>query len=307
MARERAHVHVGREGWLFLTWGTNRVLAQFRRSPRQWWRLRRWARLIEARSRRAERLGIRTLHVLVPEKLSVLDHLTDGLAYDPALSPARRLARRLMHHAGFVDLVAPLRAARGGVALYRRTDTHWTCDGCLLGLRVLLRACGAVPPPDIGERPHFTAEGVWDLGDKLPERPRETIVNWAIPREARRVHAGPRVLAYEAAGRAGDLHVGAHVVYRNESVGADPRVVVLFGDSNAHYSPILLTGFLAECFREVHFIWSASLDWGYVERVRPHLLIVEMAERFLTHVPKDTFDVATYRADDRPEPLRPAA
>lgn len=305
--RNREIVHRGRDGWLFLIGGTNGVLGQYRRSLSGWWHLRRWARLIEARAARAQGLGIRYVHAIVPEKLSVYDDRTHDLAYDPLLSPARRLARRLDRMAGFVDLVAPLRGARdGGPPLYRRTDSHWTYDGCLIGYRALMRACGAVPPPDIGERPRFETEGLWDLGDKLPDRPRETVVNWAVQRDATRHHASPLVESYEAAGRAGDLHVGAHVVYRNESPHADPRTLVLFGDSHAHFAPIMLTGLLAESFREMHFVWSSSLDWAYVERVRPDILMFEMAERFLTRLPADDFDVAAYARPEMEKPARQA-
>lgn len=306
MARtHREIVHRGRDGWLFLIGGTNGVLGQYRRSLAGWWHLRRWARLIEARAARAGALGIRTIHTIVPEKLSVYDDRTLDLSFDPHLSPARRLARRLDRMPGFVDLVAPLRAARDGATpLYRRTDSHWTYDGCLIGYRALMRACGAVPPPDIAERPRFETEGLWDLGDKLPDRPRETVVNWAVLREASRAHASPMVEAYEAAGRAGELHVGAHVIYRNPSPHADPRTVVLFGDSYAHYAPILLTSLLAESFRELHFVWSSSLDWAYVERVRPDILMVEMAERFLARLPDDRFDLAAYETADPASPVR---
>ena len=301
-------VHVGRDGWLFLIGGTNGVLGQYRRSLAGWWRLRRWARLIEARAARAQRLGIRYVHTLVPEKLSIYDDRTDGLAYDPTRSPARRLARRLAGLPGFVDLVAPMRAARdGGPDLFRRTDSHWTYDGCLLGYRALLRACQALPPPDIGERPRFPTEGVWDLADKLPDPPRETVTNWAVERDAVRAYASPLVAAYEAAGRAGDLHVGAHVIYRNASPHADPRTLVLFGDSYAHYAPILLTGLLAESFSEMHFIWSSSIDWTYVERVRPDVLMFEMAERFLARLPDDTFDVGDYETPEMPAAAKRAA
>lgn len=303
-SKRRKTVHVGRDGWLFLIGGSNGVLRQYRRSLRQWWRLRAWARLIETRTARAENLGIRCIHTLVPEKLSIYDDRTDGLVYDPALSPARRLARRLMALPGYVDLVAPMRAARDGPApLYRRTDSHWSYDGCLIAYRALMRACGAVPPPDIGARHRFTHEGVWDLGDKLPERPRESVTNWAIDRDASRVYASPLVEAYEAAGRADDLHVGAHVIYRNASPYADPRRLVLFGDSCAHYTRIFLTGFLAESFSEMHFVWSSSIDWAYVERVRPDILMVEMAERFLARLPDDRFDVAGFDKSDRPPAL----
>ncbi len=117
-------------------------------------------------------------------------------------------------------------------------------------------------------------------------------------REASRAHASPRVEAYEAAGRAGDLHVGAHVIYRNPSPHADPRTVVMFGDSYAHYAPILLTSLLAESFRELHFVWSSSLDWAYVERVRPDILMVGDG-RALPHPPADDrFDLAAFARPD---------
>ncbi|WP_091972672.1 alginate O-acetyltransferase AlgX-related protein [Methylobacterium gossipiicola] len=300
--KHREIVHVGQEGWLFLIGGSNGVLAQYRATPARWWRLRAWAKLIEARAARARGLGIRYVHTLVPEKLSVYDHRTDDLGFEAGRSPARRLARRLLDNPAFVDLVGPMRAARDGpVPLYYRTDTHWNYDGCLLAYRILLRACGAVPPADLFDRPRFETTRVRDLGDKLADQPTETASHGIIDRDARRHYASPLVEAYEAAGRAPDLHVGAHVVYRNDSPGADPRTVVLFGDSYAHFAPIMLTGLLAETFREVHFVWSSSLDWTYIESVRPDLLLFEMAERFLTRVPDDRFDIRAFQKDLPPE------
>lgn len=283
-------VHVGRDGWLFLVGGTNSVLTQYRYLSWHWWRIRSWARLIKQRSARAQALGIRCVQTIVPEKLSIYDDRTDGLRYDPARSPARRLAHRLMGLGGFVDLVAPLRAARDEAKLYRLTDTHWSYDGCYVAYRALMRACGAIPPPDIGDRPRFTHEAVWDLGEKLPERPVETVTQWTLDRNAVRAWASPRVEAYEAAGRGSELHVGAHVIYRNASPDADPRTLMLFGDSCAQFTRTLLTGFLAESFAEMHFIWSSSIDWDHVARVRPDILMFEMAERFMARIPVDDFD-----------------
>lgn len=285
-------VHEGHDGWLFLTGGSNRVMDRYARGPRHWWHLRAWARLMEARAARAARLGIRCLHVIVPEKLSVYENLTDGLPYDPARASTRRLARRLAGKPYYLDLLAPLRAARDGpVPLYQRTDTHWTVEGCLLAYREIMRALAAVPPADIAERPDFAHETVLDLGEKVPHRPTERLRRPRILRDAVRVETGPLLAAYEAEGRAQDLHVGAHVVYRNAQA-PDPRRLVLFGDSCAHFSPILLTGYLAESFAEVHFVWSAALDWGYIARVRPDILLFELAERFLARLPADDFNVA---------------
>lgn len=294
-------VHEGRDGWLFLTGGSNRVMDRYARGLRHWWHLRAWARLMEARAARASRLGIRCLHVIVPEKLSVYDNQTRDLPYDPAQASTRRLARRLAAKPYYLDLLGPLRAARDGpVPLYLRTDTHWTIEGCLLAYREIMRALGAVPPPDIAARPDHAEERVLDLGGKLPNRPSETLRRPQIQRDAVRVETGPLLAAYEAAGRAEELHVGAHVVYRN-AAAPDPRRLVLFGDSCAHFAPILLTGYLAESFAEVHFVWSSSLDWGYIERVRPDILLFELAERFLARLPADDFDVrAGHRAGKRP-------
>jgi alginate O-acetyltransferase complex protein AlgJ len=284
-------VHVGRDGWLFLIGGTNSVLTQYRRLSWHFLRIRSWARLIRQRNARAQALGIRYVQTMVPEKLSIYDDRTAGLRYDPARSPARRLARHLMGLPGFVDLVAPLRAARDEAELYRRTDTHWTYDGCHIAYRALMRACGAVPLSDFASRPRFTTGGVWDLGEKLPSQPVETVTHWTLDRHAVRAWASPRVEAYEAAGRIAEVHVGAHVIYRNAAPEADPRTVMLFGDSCAQFTRTLLTGFLAESFAELHFIWSSSIDWTHVERVRPDILMVEMAERFMARVPVDEFDV----------------
>lgn len=306
--RHRELVHEGRDGWLFLIGGSNGVLDQYRVSFARWRLLRGWRRLIEARSARAQALGIRYLHVIVPEKLSVYDDRTRDLAYDPRRSPARALGRRLIRNPAFVDLLAPLRAARDGPApLYYRTDSHWTYDGCLLAYRTLMRACGAVPPAGLDQRQRYEVTSVRDLGEKLPARPVETAMHGKIDYEARRVFASPLVEAYEAAGRAIDLHVGAHVRFRNESPDADPRTVVLFGDSYAHFAPIMLTGLVAETFREVHFVWSSSIDWSYVAAVKPDLLLFEIAERFLVRLPDDGFDVAAQGAGDDLAPAATAA
>ncbi|MCJ2036969.1 alginate O-acetyltransferase AlgX-related protein [Methylobacterium sp. J-068] len=297
--RHQDFVHVGRDGWLFLIGGTNGVLEQYRATFARWRLLRGWRKLLETRAARAQALGIRYLHVIVPEKLSVYDHLTKDLDYNPRRSPARALARRLINNPAFVDLLAPLRAARDGpVPLYYRTDTHWNYDGCLLAYRVLMRACGAVPPADLDRRERYESTSARDLGSKLPDPPIETATHAVIDLNARRVYASPLVEAYEAAGRAVDLHVGAHVRFRNESDGADPRTVVLFGDSYAHFAPIMLSGLIAETFREVHFIWSSSIDWDYVAAVKPDLLLFEIAERFLVRLPDDTFDIATYQTGE---------
>jgi hypothetical protein len=44
---------------------------------------------------------------------------------------------------------------------------------------------------------------------------------------------------------------------------------------------------LAETAREVEFVWSSNLDWTYIKRARPDVVIYELVERFMTVLPKD--------------------
>ncbi len=309
-----ADVHVGRDGWLFLVGGTNRVLAQYRAGWAAWWTTWRWARRIRKRERRAARLRIRYLHLVVPEKLTIYDDRLGGLALDPALSPASRLGARLAREgAAWIDLVGPFRAGREVTDLYKRTDTHWTWAGCRLAAETVARACGTHPGTRLAGRPFVTVERVGDLGGKLVPPHAETMRDTFIARDASRSHANALVVRHEAAGTAERLHVGAHVVYRNAAPGADPRRLLLFGDSCAHFAPIGLTIALAEIFREVHFVWSASLDWSFVARVAPDILLAEMAERFLARVPDDRYDVEAGAArrlaalDPAPDPASPTS
>ena len=292
-------VHVGRDGWLFLVGGSNRVLAQYGRPglPRR--ALWRWRGLIAGRVRRCARLGARYLHAVAPEKLTVYPEHTDGLAYDPERAPALRLARwlRLSRGGGaWVDLVGAFRAARDGPPLYLRTDTHWTFEGCAVAYRALCAAMGAAPREDVVAR---RSEEAWpyagDLGAKFDPPRAEPVRDTRFATAARRTYANPFLTALEAAGRVGEAHLGAHAVFRNDEPGIDTRRLVVFGDSFSQHSataPVAtLTAFLADTFREVHFLWSTTIDWGYVERVRPDLVLGEVAERFMIDVPPAGFAI----------------
>jgi hypothetical protein len=67
--------------------------------------------------------------------------------------------------------------------------------------------------------------------------------------------------------------------------------ILIFGDSYASQRADALTGMLAETAREVEFIWSSNLDWHYIERTRPDVVIYEIVERFMTVVPKDNLNL----------------
>ena len=76
-------------------------------------------------------------------------------------------------------------------------------------------------------------------------------------------------------------------MFRNEQA-PDARVAVVFGDSfgfsAAYYQG--LSWFLAQVFREVHFVWVPfGWDSDYVRQVGAEAVLVQGAERFVARVP----------------------
>ncbi|MCJ2066778.1 hypothetical protein MKK63_29395 [Methylobacterium sp. J-088] len=311
------HIHIGQDGWLFLKTGTNDVLGQYERPEETTELIWQWRSLIATRERRLRAMGTLYRHVVAPEKLMVYDHRLDGITIRPNASPAYRLlhteppSRRLSGPFGLyaawrrrrrwretcIDLVTPLRAGRDATDLYCRTDTHWSFEGCYCAYAEICRALGAEPRADLRDRPSFETDHDGDLGSAFdpPRRARSRTV--MIQQDAVRTYASPIVAAREKAGLLHTLHVGAHVVYGNAKA-TDPRRVMLFGDSFSHVMPYMLTILLAETFSELHFVWSTSLDWSYIAKVRPDIVLTEVAERFMVQLPDDTFSVEAY-AEER--------
>lgn len=79
---------------------------------------------------------------------------------------------------------------------------------------------------------------------------------------------------------------------QNDRPDARPETVMLFGNSFSEFRPHQLTAMLSETFRNVHFIWSTGLDWDLIERIRPNIVITEIAERFMSTLPKDDLNVS---------------
>lgn len=284
------HVHVGRDGWLFLVGGRNRPLALYERSPARFWKLYRWEALIRQRRRRCERMGCRYLHLAIPEKLSVYGDLAAGLALDPARSFIRSLGRRLRGEGAYLEITGPLTDARALFETYYRTDTHWTSEGCRVAHDAVCAALHAPLRWSLADRPLTSLDLVGDLGGKLVPPRGETQHRREVARDARRIEANALVLRFEAGTLGPNLQTCSRVAFRNDAPDADPRRLLVFGDSFAHFISDALTGMLAETFREVHFVWSAGIDWSLVAQVRPDVVVTEMAERFMTVLPRDGID-----------------
>ncbi|MGD9543891.1 MAG: hypothetical protein AB7F41_09545 [Methylocystis sp.] len=288
-------VHEGHDGWLFLTGGTNFVTTLYDRDGGHLpdVNLLRWRDAIVERKRRCDALGAAYAHVVAPEKLTIYEHKQATPLVDADLAPAIRLQQLFKgdaRAAGWVDLVWPMRAQRDAVELYWRSDTHWTPEGSLLAYHRLCDALRLTPNADLAARPCTATHKIMDLGGKFDPPRWEEIreIDWIAG--ARRVYANAVVRILEDPVHGGDIHVGAHAVYRNEHAPNDVRIL-LFGDSFAGVGPDRLTAQLAETARELIFVWSSNVDWRLVKRVKPDIVITEIAERYMALAPNDRFNL----------------
>lgn len=292
-------VHLGKDGWLMLVGGSNDVLSFFVKDnafPEA--TQNEWINLFNKRKTRCDLIGSKYFHIIVPDKLTIYQE-----KYRGSLPFADRVPSLCMPAASrkagldvIVDIVPNLLTEKERHKLYWKTDTHWTFEGCYSAFKTLCPYLGVARIPEIDLRPRIKGSLILDLGGKLNPAIREDYETVNFIKESKRVAANSIVLFKEMMNREqdGGLHVGSNVVYCNWSESAIQKTVVLFGDSFSEYRPHLLTGMLAETFREVHFIWSTNVDWTYVENVKPDYLVTEAAERFMNQVPTDTFNLVSF-------------
>lgn len=287
-------VHQGLDGWLFLTGGTNFVTTLYQRDgghlPDA--NLARWRDAIVERHSHCRESGLRYAHLVVPEKLTVYGHKQAQPLVDPDLAPVIRLAELFENPAaaGFIKLVDRMRAVRDEIDLFWRTDTHWTPAGCDMAYVLLCESLALRPNPELASRPYREFGKMMDLGSKLTPPQWETIreVDWL--HDASRVYANAVVRLLETPEYGGEIHVGCHAVFRNPAA-ANKCKVVLFGDSFSSAGPHFLTAMIAETVSELDFVWSANVDWGFVRRARPDIVITQMAERYMALAPNDRFNL----------------
>jgi hypothetical protein len=290
-------VYEGQDGWLFLIGGSNSIGALYDRNAPLLddAKLQQWLKLIEGRARRLERMGIEYVHISIPEKLTLYDNkFHDPPIVDWRLSPSRRL-REMMQRSPYarvwLDLVDPFRAARDDIQLYYRTDTHWTPEGCFLAYKLLCEKIGIAPELTLLARPRREVESVLDLGLKMEPLVYEQLRLYDFTKDSQKTYRNVIAQYVDTVTANALVHVGSHIRYKNSNPSAANKKILIFGDSYASQRPDGLTAMLAETAREVEFIWSSNLDWAYIRRAHPDIVIYDLVERFMTILANDKLNL----------------
>jgi hypothetical protein len=280
-------VIVGKSGHLFIHGGSNHNLAAQRGEVEMaagW--LDEWQGIVTGRLDHARRAGRRLACLVVPEKLAVYAD-----CFPENLTPGRpRPVLRLLDE-GQLPIVYPLKAlrdARKDGDTYLLTDSHLTPRGNRLLAAATLKELGISPTSldhvEDAPRPHL---GSGDLG--LHFDPPVVEVMRPLASASRATIASDNWAEISSVGG----HIGTMRVFRRDDA-PDPRTVVIFGDSYAFGDDAYqgLSWFLAQVFREVHFIWAPfGWDPDYLDSVDAELVVCQTAERFIGRIPKPRIDV----------------
>jgi alginate O-acetyltransferase complex protein AlgJ len=301
-------VHVGTDGWLFLATGSNEALRLL--TDEEWFvteDARNWSLKLSGRLERLSALKAKYVHMWIPDKIKVYH---EHLGFDPEalrVDPPRMVqdcTRQMGIEGVIIDPLPALLSHKEERLLYWKTDTHWTYWGACCAYQVLCSAIGAKSLDNVWDRPIHYLELTLDLGSKLSPPIQERWGAAQILRNSDVVYKNEllRFIEILSPNLASPMLRGASIGFRNSAPTCDERRVLIFGDSFSEFRPHLLTGLLAETFREVLFVWSTALDYSLVRSFRPDLVISEMAERFIKNapeknLPEDGFDLDSFAFD----------
>lgn len=277
-------VLVGRDGHLFLTNDTNRVIDQiegrFVLEPRQLWAT---ALAHAARRTLCEAQGARYDHILIPDRETVLSQLLpepvspgrDGLR--PIEQYARIGADRVHRFAYDPDV---LRSVHDEPSFFKG-DTHWTCDGAVRYMKALLPGLGCnLSPYDTVAIKSYAYQNPGDLSVKIG----------AAPENARiRMPDSP---ALKAVYDNNLPNLGRMRVYQNPQQPEEERWLVLH-DSFGEW----LTLMLPLLARTTCFVHMPDWDEMFVLDFRPTRVLFLQIERFFVRQPLNGIDFDRFLLD----------
>ncbi|MBR0656775.1 polysaccharide pyruvyl transferase family protein [Plastoroseomonas arctica] len=272
-ADDAAKVLRGSEGYLFLRNDSNRVIDQVTgKRILSDAELAQWEAFLRGLDEAAQSRGARVVYLVAPNKECVFAEFLP----DDVVVAETRPVRQLQALAARLDLratrmVYPLEALRRAgpqFATYPKGDSHWSDYGATVALEALYEALGL--PLATGAKFHSEFRNA-DLLSKLGG----VCVEQQPVLDRRPVAVAVHDNGVLNTGRRRDLRAG-------HGVDAEAQRLLIMHDSFGEW----LIPALAERFARTTAIWNASLDPALLDDVRPDVIILERAERFLVVPPR---------------------
>ncbi len=290
----------GRDGWLFSRQNAQMLYARDARANHC---IDQWKDELKYRTTRLSEMGCRYLHVVVPDKASMMHEYLDGLSSNfqvqDRYSPLAELTKN--YKAGLPCLISPaayLERQKGSYPLHWLSDTRWTPWSAYMTCQLLCSSLGVAINNQLLGYPYSEAVRPMNLDDgQVNESTQQTRLYRYWLRSKVRYESELVALRRNSFDNGSaqlsksEFAEGAHVVFENHHEKASRYSVVIFGDENAADSRTLITGMLAETFSEVHFVWADGIDYDYVDRVRPDIVITQNQEISLFKNPELSIDM----------------
>lgn len=267
---------LGRNGFIYLTEGTNNVLSRYDRKRASSEQLAQaWIALMDQRDERQTAAGRDFLQLVVPEKISAVpENLpfplrtpTDLLTLiEDAMSAAGR---------GYYLPILPLFRAEPERSFYR-LDSHQSAYGSYLVALAVARRLGS----DALEGLAFDTPAVrtGDLAFRMLGAPlHETVFEPTIDR-IDFLSATPQKVSADLPAQG---HNGSRLVWRSE-IAPIKRKVVVFGNSCFERGgKWRLSWWFARLFEEFHFVWDINVLDNYADSVGADMVVGQTMERFM--------------------------
>jgi len=279
------HFIIGRDGWIFDNWQDSvdyyRGIKPFTREQ-----LHTWRQVLETRKNQLDRLGIKYLVVVIPNKHTIYpEFLPQSLNRVSGISRLDQLLRYLGTDSGVtvLDLRGPLFSAKDKGLLYGTTDSHWNDLGVFSAYREIIRKLSiwfpqlhALPRKAFETRIVIEKGGdvarILGLEDVMGEK--QPVLTPLHPLEKK---SGTLDVywRYMLAGR------GWPIVLEN--AGSKLPSAVIFHDSFVYP---FMRELLSEHFRRVVFVgqskkWVMKFDLDFIKKEHPDVVIEMFVERRL--------------------------
>ena len=204
-----------------------------------------WSALIRDRAQRLHKTGIEYRHVQLPSRSQLLSDLS---------------GTSLSATSHYLDALPLLRRVSANTQVLDPIEDELTADACYRAAQLLCGALGVELQAGLLGYP--CKEQV--LGGGRRKRYRMDTLS-----TLRYASVNGRTLVHSVC----IPEQNARVFMENRSRGAVAKTVLVFGQPMVELSRALLGGILAETFRQVHIVASASVDDSLIERLCPDVVI----------------------------------
>lgn len=279
------NVMLGRAGWLFFLGEDARALDRhYRGVAPLGTTVDAVVGEFERRNAALASRGIAYIVVVVPDKFSVYDEHLPRWVVRATATPLDRIAAAMKDRADtrFLDLRAPLRAAKTTRRVYFRTDSHWNLIGASIGYEALMdevrralpgRMASPVPaprPPYDPQRDRYSGDLATMLGSPSWLAEEDLAPLWKVYADASR-RCAKRFEDDATVQRTG-----------RETFECDaprPRAMILRDSMAIPWLPLV-----SENFSRTVWLATRRLDLQLVDAERPDVVVDQLVERSLGQV-----------------------